>query len=240
MSILDRLVDDEGYRTIAFDRAGSGFSGRPRIQLDPAVHLRLIRGALRQLGVEQRWLGIPSAARWPSDGPSSTPKSSPASCTWPVWPSARNRRSGSRSTCGDLSSCIRGRSRCSCPRAALHAPHARAGTRAGAREHGVPPSRAGSVDRPLQFRAAIEDQVFTPRGPSPLAPRYREITEPLAVVASDGDRHVPRAAHADPLAAAVPGAMFSMPRPGTRHSTRKPGARVGGDSMGSRATRSNG
>jgi pimeloyl-ACP methyl ester carboxylesterase len=31
---------------------------------------------------------------------------------------------------------------------------------------------------------------------------------PLAIVASDGDRHVPRAANADRLAAAVPGARL--------------------------------
>ena len=50
--LLDRA--SQGYRVIAFDRPGFGYSSRPRTRAwTPAAQARLLRSALRQLGVER-------------------------------------------------------------------------------------------------------------------------------------------------------------------------------------------
>lgn len=51
--VLEKATE-QGYRAIAFDRPGYGFSQRPQEEMvTPRVQARLIHGALRQLGVEK-------------------------------------------------------------------------------------------------------------------------------------------------------------------------------------------
>lgn len=59
------LAADRGYRAIAFDRPGYGYSERPnREKATPAVQARLLHGALKELGIEKpvlvghSWSGV--------------------------------------------------------------------------------------------------------------------------------------------------------------------------------------
>lgn len=71
------LASSRGYRTIAFDRPGYGYSERPRNgRVTPADQARLIHGALKQMGVEKpiivahSWSGLLAmiyALRFPDD-----------------------------------------------------------------------------------------------------------------------------------------------------------------------------
>jgi len=210
MSILDRLVEDEGHRTIAFDRAGSGHSGRPRVQLDAAVHLRLIRAALRELRIERPVVVGHSFSgavvlRWAVEDPEELAGVvHVAGVAFGAEPPSR-LPIGARALVALYSWTF-----------PLLLPYARRFTLrtlvpAFAPKPVSPEYLRAAQDlwtRPKQFRVAIEDQMFTSRGLSELAPRYGAIKVPLAIVASDGDRHVPRAANADRLAAAVPGARL--------------------------------
>jgi pimeloyl-ACP methyl ester carboxylesterase len=210
MSILDRVAKNEQHRTVALDRAGSGHSGRPGTQLDPAVHLQLIRGALRELSLERpvvvgHSFGGPVVLRWAVEHPEELAGVvHVAGVAFGAEPPPRLP--------------IRLRLR-----VALYAwtfplllPYARRYTLqtlvpAFAPEPVARDYLRAAQDlwtRPTQFRAAIEDQVFTTRGLSGLARQYGEITVPLAIVASYGDRHVLRKVHADRLATVVPGARL--------------------------------
>lgn len=51
LSIFDRVA--QGYHAVAFDRPGFGYSGRPRGGASPLAQARLIRGAIRALGLER-------------------------------------------------------------------------------------------------------------------------------------------------------------------------------------------
>jgi pimeloyl-ACP methyl ester carboxylesterase len=72
--LVDRLATQ--YRVIAIDRPGHGYSDRPSSVATPDVQARLIRGALKQLGVERpilvafSWSGalaLAYALEWPNE-----------------------------------------------------------------------------------------------------------------------------------------------------------------------------
>lgn len=51
LSVFDRIA--RGYRVVAFDRPGFGYSARPRDGASPLVQARLIRGAVREMGLDR-------------------------------------------------------------------------------------------------------------------------------------------------------------------------------------------
>jgi pimeloyl-ACP methyl ester carboxylesterase len=72
--LVDRLAGR--YRVVAIDRPGHGYSDRPAGQSTPDVQARLVRGALRQIGVEKpilvafSWSGslaLNYALTWPDE-----------------------------------------------------------------------------------------------------------------------------------------------------------------------------
>lgn len=77
-------------------------------------------------------------------------------------------------------------------------------------------SRAALVLRPDTMRANLEDLVGLPAALDAQAPRYGGIAVPTVIVAGDSDAAVPAERQAVPLAAAIPGARLVM-LPGIGH-----------------------
>ncbi|CAA2139582.1 alpha/beta fold hydrolase [Methylobacterium bullatum] len=77
-------------------------------------------------------------------------------------------------------------------------------------------SRSALVLRPATMLANLEDLIGLPSALAAQAPRYGEIAVPTVIVSGDADAAVPATRHADPLAKLIPGARLVL-LPGIGH-----------------------
>ncbi len=200
-----------GYRVIAFDRPGHGFSERgPADAYRPTVQARMIRQALDALSVEQpvivghSWGGAVAAAYVVEQNDALSGAVILAGATHP-WGGDVSWYHDVTMTpvVGDIF---------------RHTVLALAGPQllpGGVQSNFAPndpvadyASRAGIelLFRPATFRANSEDVFYLNGELEALAPRYETIDTPLIALSGDADTSVSYRIHSEPLVAAVPGA----------------------------------
>lgn len=209
--LIDRAA--RRHRVIAFDRPGYGYSSRPGDRAwTPAAQAALIRAALRELGIERALVlghswGTMVALAFALDHPEATdglvllsgyvyPEPRPESLILgaPALPVIGP-------VIANTLSPLLGRAMTPQVRAQLFAP--------------MPvPERfrarfpIGMALRPGHLRAAAGDAALLQPGAAALAPRYPELSMPVAIVSGTGDRIVDHARHSARLAAALPRAKL--------------------------------
>jgi pimeloyl-ACP methyl ester carboxylesterase len=207
-SLTDRLAE-AGLRPIAFDRPGLGYSDRPAERgWDPAVQARVLRGAMRAIGVERAvvaghsWGGAVAMA-WALDAPETViGAASLAGATYPWGGDA-----GFLYTIGANP---------------ILSPVARAVANAMVDEDdptsvirrifspNTPP--AGYADyvgvglalRPETFRNNAEDLDTLHRSVERMAPRYPSLSVPVLAIHGASDSTVWASVHSEPLAEDAP------------------------------------
>ncbi len=204
--LVDRLA--EGYRVVAFDRPGHGYSGLPRgAHADIETNAQLLREGCRSLGVERPVLvghsyGAPVAMRWALDHPQEVAgvvhlAGGAFGRAGPVHPLFRIP---AMPVLGPLVSHT------------LLVPGFRsmAGTfRLAFSPDPVPPEYLATMSafstRPGQFAAFAEEFRRFGAELEALGPRYADLRVPLVVVVGDRDREAVKEDHGVPLHHRVPG-----------------------------------
>ena len=214
LALAEKLAK-RGFRVLAFDRPGHGYSDRCGGQsADPRRQAALIREAARRMGAQDALVVVHSLAgvlglAMALDAPAfvrGLVLLSPVSHPWPGGVSWYYHVSAAPIV-GPLFRW-------------LVAPYAglalmAAGVRAVFDPNAAPPryaerTRLALLFRPSQFRANAEDFVVLYAATRALAPRYPQIVAPTAIVMGAQDGLVSPKIHARALAREIPGATLAL------------------------------
>lgn len=212
LSIFDQIA--ESHQTVALDRPGYGYSERPLDEpLTLALHARLIRGALAQLGIEKpiflgHSAGASVALRYALDYPDALtglvligPGAYAGRLTEPPFHYVTDLPVVGKLLVQTILA----------PLAQIAVPLLVAGMFAP----NAPPAGYGKMlrafaVRPSHFRTYAQELKHLDSGLHELSPHYGEIAAPVTILIGEDDGIVPPAAEGVPLQQALPNAQQIM------------------------------